>query len=86
MAKTPTDLDWDVTPDQTKLRINTTSNVSRASLLNALGTWLSHFDSAEWTLLGPSVGVDKNWAIKFSGTVGMAARRANKAMHLLRNG
>eukprot|EP00973_Karenia_brevis_P080676 11192954-Karenia_brevis.AAC.1 len=65
-AQTPIDLDWDATPDQTKLRINTTSNVSRASMLSALGTWLSHFDSADWTLLGPSVGVDKNWAIKFS--------------------
>eukprot|EP00973_Karenia_brevis_P021593 2968734-Karenia_brevis.AAC.1 len=59
-AQTYVDLDWDSIPDQTKLRINTTSNVSRTSLLNALGSWLSHFDSADWILLGPSVGVDKD--------------------------
>eukprot|EP00973_Karenia_brevis_P041462 5736932-Karenia_brevis.AAC.1 len=84
-AQTYVDLDWDSIPDQTKLRINTTSNVSRASLLNALGSWLSHFDSADWILLGPTVGVDKDWSIKFSGPAGPAARRAKKAMQLLRN-
>eukprot|EP00973_Karenia_brevis_P065911 9162223-Karenia_brevis.AAC.1 len=83
-AQSYVDLDWDAIPDQTKLRINTTSNVSRASLLSALGSWLSHFDSADWILLGPSVGVDKNWSIKFSGPAGPAARRARKAMQLLR--
>eukprot|EP00973_Karenia_brevis_P050224 6970753-Karenia_brevis.AAC.1 len=29
-AQTFMDLDWDATPDQAKLRINTASNVSRA--------------------------------------------------------
>eukprot|EP00973_Karenia_brevis_P073499 10212508-Karenia_brevis.AAC.1 len=47
-AQSYVDLDWDAIPDQTKLRINTTANVSRTSLLSALGTWLSHFDSADW--------------------------------------
>eukprot|EP00973_Karenia_brevis_P075164 10441300-Karenia_brevis.AAC.1 len=73
-AQSYIDLDWDAIPDQTKLRVNTTSNVSRASLLSALGPWLSHFDSADWMLLGPSIGVDKDWSIKFSGPAGPAAR------------
>eukprot|EP00973_Karenia_brevis_P038635 5332075-Karenia_brevis.AAC.1 len=84
-AQSYVDLDWDAVPDQTKLRINTTSNVSRACLLSALGSWLSNFDSDNWTLLGPSVGVDRDWSIKFSGQAGPAARRAKKAMQLLRN-
>eukprot|EP00973_Karenia_brevis_P089026 12346857-Karenia_brevis.AAC.1 len=36
-------------------------------------------------LLGPAVGVDKDWSIKFSGPAGPAARRAKKAMQILRN-
>eukprot|EP00973_Karenia_brevis_P025097 3460183-Karenia_brevis.AAC.1 len=73
-AQTYIDVDWDSAPDQTKLRINTASNVSRSSLLSAVGPWLSNFDSADWALLGPAAGVDKDWTIKFSGPAGPAAR------------
>eukprot|EP00973_Karenia_brevis_P065744 9137866-Karenia_brevis.AAC.1 len=34
-AQTYIDVDWDSAPDQTKLRINATANVSRSSLLTA---------------------------------------------------
>eukprot|EP00973_Karenia_brevis_P089754 12399312-Karenia_brevis.AAC.1 len=85
-ALTFLDVDWDSAPDQTKLRINAASNVSRTSLFCAVGPWLSHFDCADWLLLDPAVGVDKDWTILFLSPTGPAVRRAKKAMQSLRNG
>eukprot|EP00973_Karenia_brevis_P095910 12429732-Karenia_brevis.AAC.1 len=79
------DVDWDYAPDHTNPRIYATANVSRHSLLSGMGPWLSLFDSADWLLLGPAAGVDKDWTTLFPGLTGPAASRAKKAMQFLRD-
>eukprot|EP00973_Karenia_brevis_P013223 1794696-Karenia_brevis.AAC.1 len=58
----------------------------RKAFMHATASWLSVFESEQWTVMGPKEGISRDWAIKFvgSGVSGSNARRAKKAMQVLR--
>jgi hypothetical protein len=73
---------WDRDPDLTILRANTSENVSHASALAAIETWLLEADIKQdmFELSGDPNGIARNFTIRFAGTPVLAARRARKAL------
>jgi hypothetical protein len=76
--------DFDEEPDASILRINTSKQVSKASIATAIDEWLKRVKTqGEWVVQGPSL--NKNFSIVFQGDGGLAAKRARKAFQSLRN-
>jgi len=81
------DVDMDRQPDPTVIRINCEFMVSKQAINDMAIAWLRAValnEGPDWELQGGPQPLSKNWTILFHADPGIAARRAKKALQILR--
>ena len=81
------DTDLDRAPDPSLVRLNCELMVSLQSITDTVTAWLRNINLQEgddWQIRGGPQPLSKNWTIFFNADPGIAARRAKKALQVLR--
>ena len=78
--------DFDRPPDPTIFRMNTSEQVARSAVREAIGPLIleAGIPVGQWDLLGDANGIGRNFAVRLSGAGSLAARRVKKIMSLRR--